>query len=238
MKKLLFVAAVCAASVAHAANVLTFTDLNLGTSVLPGALALSGVCGTCTQTSDANAFHNAYLGGNWDLLIVATQNFGPSSYPNVFGDLASHITGGGAAIGQNWLTSESVFAALFEASQTGEVNQTKISTDADQVFAGLGATASLFNPGWGVYTTTLGTLGGGSALGTLGSGAAVVRGNGGRTYFNSFLLDTFATQSQGERLVANEINLALGCGAPVPEPSTMAFGAAGLLALVFRRMRS
>ena len=217
-----------------AANILIFEDFALDASAIPGALALSGACGLCQTETDSGAFNLALTGGTWDLVIYAEQD--GNTFSNSVAELTAYLASGGRMIGQTWMTGG--LDALLEGSGVS-ANGTEITTDADPVFAGLGPTISLTSPGWGTFSRGWNPVGGGVGLGSItGGGSAIIRGNGGRTYLNAALTDTYSPLADGERLLANEINDLLGStGTPVPEPSSIGLAGLGLFALAFMRRR-
>ena len=199
-----------------AGNVLVFEDYVVGTSAIPGALTLWGGCGTCTTTTDTGTFNT--LG----------------EYSASAAELTAYINAGGRLIGQTWLTGG--LDGLLQASHVSS-NGNVITTDGNAVFAGLGSTISLSNPGWGIYSQGWSPVGGAVGIGTFSSGgSAIILGNGGRTYLNAGLTDTYSPTSDGSRLIANEIGLVLN-ETSVPEPSTFVGLGLGLAVLALRRLR-
>ena len=71
-------------------------------------------------------------------------------------------------------------------------------------------------------------------MGTLDSGGcAVIQGNGGLTFLNAPLNDTYGTITDGQQLIANELDLA-----SAPEPGSFLLIGGGLLGLAgFARRR-
>lgn len=237
MKRVLgltLVALLSMAGTLSAGNILVYEDYLVGTSAVPGALALWGGCGTCTTTSDSGTFNSLLTGGGWDVVIYAEQ--GSGVFASSATELANYVSGGGKLIGQTWLTGG--LDALLEASSAGQNGDT-ITTDGNPVFAGLGGTISLVNPGWGTFSQGWTAVGGGVGIGSFNSGgSAIISGNGGRTFMNAGLTDTYSPGSDGERLIANEIGILLGeSGAAVPEPSTFVGMGLGLAALAFKKLR-
>ena len=215
-----------------AGNVLVFEDYVVGTSAIPGALTLWGGCGTCTTTTDTGTFNTLLVAGGWDLVIYAEQDTG--EYSASAAELTAYINAGGRLIGQTWLTGG--LDGLLQASHVSS-NGNVITTDGNAVFAGLGSTISLSNPGWGIYSQGWSPVGGAVGIGTFSSGgSAIILGNGGRTYLNAGLTDTYSPTSDGSRLIANEIGLVLN-ETSVPEPSTFVGLGLGLAVLALRRLR-
>ncbi len=214
----------------QAGNVLVFEDLLHGTSAIPGALALWGGCGICTTRTTSAAFNADLTAGGWDLVIYAEQN--ASTFVNSATQLATWVAGGGKLIGQTWRTGG--LDALLQAS-AASTNGSTITTSGHAIFAGLGGTIALANPGWITFSRGWNPTGLATGLGTLDSGgSAVIHGNSGRTFLNAPLTDTYNPGSDGERLLANEIGFLMN---PVPEPSTLVFMGIGTAALGFARAR-
>ncbi len=227
-------AALCLAGTVNAGsiNVLAFEDGALGTSVLPGALSLWGQCGTCTTTTDSSTFDSLLSGGGWNVVIYAEQDF--EDFSSSASLLNAYVAGGGKLIGQTWLTGG--LDNLLQASGTS-TNGTVITTDGNPVFAGLGSTIALNNPGWGIFSQGWTPTAGAVGIGLIDSGGyAIVLGNGGNTYLNAGLTDTYLAPADGQRLIANELTQ-LSAGGLVPEPGTFVLLGCGLLALGTLRRR-
>ena len=223
----------CMAGTLTAGNILVFEDFAVGTSAIPGALTLWGGCGTCTITNDTTNFNTLLTGGGWDVVIYAEQADG--TYSGSAAQLTAYVSGGGRLIGDTWQTGG--LDGLLQASQASS-NGSLITTDGNPVFAGLGATITLTNPGWGIYSQGWDPVGGAVGIGSLDSGGfAIILGNGGRTYMNAPLTDTYSPLSDGERLIANEIGILEG-STTTPEPSTFVGLGLGLAVLAIRRVRS
>lgn len=233
--KTLFFAALLAASAvvgprpAEAVNILYFEDGTVGTSSVPGALSLLGLTGSTTTATDTTNFNTLLTSNTYDLVIFGEQS--NTVFPDVSAAFTNYINGGGKALATTWL-SDSGLSALFDALTRVDTNETTIGTDGHPIFAGLGATVELTNPGWGVFSSSWDPDAGATGLGTLGSGSAAILGNGGRTLLFGPLFDTYDGLSEGERLVANGIDFLLDSETSVvPEPSTLAMLGLGLFGL-------
>jgi hypothetical protein len=218
-------------SFAGTINVLYWTDYNVGTSVIPGAIALvPGAVGTAA--SDQSDFNTKLAAGGWDVVIFGEQN--TSVWGGSSADITSYVSGGGKVIGATWLTGSGM-ASFFDATLYASTNSNYITTDSNPIFAGLGPTVGLYNPGWGVFSLGFGT--GATCAGTLEyGGCGAIIGNGGQTILNAALFDSYSPQAGGEQLVANEIMVLAGATA-TPEPASLLLLGAGFSLLAIRRKR-
>jgi hypothetical protein len=221
---------------AEAVNILYFEDQSLGTSAVCGALALLGLTGSTTTATDTTNFNTLLTSNAYDLVIFGEQD-SSTTFLDVSVALTGYVSGGGKVLGTTWL--DEGFGALMGAAGRVEENATTITTDGSPIFAGLGPTIELIDPGWGVFSSSW-DEGAATGLGTLGAGAAVVQANGGRTLLYGPLFDTYDDLPEGERFIANGIGLLLDETTAVPEPSalaTLGFGLFGLWLVVARRAR-
>jgi hypothetical protein len=222
-----------------AIDILYFVDLNVGTDRM--AQALAALPGTYTVTTAASipGFTASLTGGGFEMAIFHQQNSGGSDYDAAFAAIAAHIAGGGLAIANDW-TLTAAHAAPFEANFTGGTNEPSFTVTEAGLLPGLSNPVDLSNPGWGIFSTSQGTIGGGSASAVFPStAAAIVLGNSGRTYFNGFLSDTFVDGPEGVQLYINEIvRLAEGVQQAVPEATSMVVWSLLLGVVAIRRKRS
>jgi len=223
---------------ASASSILYFNDFAVGTDRMAQALADPAITGSHTVTTAATlaGFIAALSGGGYDLAIFFEQSDYGSQYDAAFTALATFIAGGGAAIATDW-SLDNNHAYAFNAFFTGGVNEFPFSVTDPNLLAGVTTPVDLFNPGWGIFSMPLGTLPGGSCAASFAnSTCAIVMGNGGRTYFNGFLSDTFVTGTDGVNLYISEIQAALPAQL-VPEPGTLALLGMGLLAAGYWRRK-
>lgn len=212
---------------AYGANILLFTDLTQGTSVIPGAIVLTG--NTATNASSSGEFITLINTESWDLVILGKHSGGVSDAAVT--NLSNYIQNGGRAIAATWY--DDALRPLFEASWVGE-NNNAIHPDAHPIFIGIDSGITFTNPGWGTYNVSWTPLGTAECAGTLGAGCAAIIGNGGRTILSGPLFDSYVNVAQGELYIANQINYLLGTS-NVPEPATWMLMSGGLLLGAFRR---
>src|SRR4030095_7310169 len=168
---LVIAAFLASANPASATAILHFEDDLAGTSSVPGALALLGLTESTTTATSVDDFQaKLESGGPWDIVIFGEQN--GFVFPGMLAtDLTAFVSGGGHVLGATW-RSDSGFAAFMHADVV-DTNALTITTDASPVFAGMGPTITLFNPGWVVtWTQSWSPIDSAVAAGTLGEGAA------------------------------------------------------------------
>lgn len=216
MKKLLqafgLIATLSGAGSLSAASILYWADYSYSSNSMAGALAdLTGTHTITTATGDTD-FTTLLSGGGFDLAILAHQNYWSSSYTSDEA-LAAFVLGGGRAIFQSWDLDSSTLVP-YEAAFTGATNETSATVTNAALSAGLSSNPlSLFNPGYGIFST--GLSGTGTSAATFGNGdTAIMVGNGGRSIVNGFLIDSIADYDDGKQLYKNEIGYVLGDGAP------------------------
>ena len=222
MKRLSLCGLLLGAATAHcwAGSVLVWEDYDLGTSAVTGAITLAG--DTETLAPDQATFNTLLAGGGWTAVIFAEQ--GGFVYADSASQLSTWIAGGGDLIADTW--QDGGLDNLLDAS-SASTNGTTITTTGDPIFAGLGSTITLSNPGWSIFSQGYNALAGGTCLGTIDSGGcAVVLGNGGQTYLNGPLTDTYSSISDGQTLMANELEQFAATA--TPEPATLLLGGSGV----------
>lgn len=226
---LLGVGAMVGPQPAAAVNILYFDDGSVGTNAVTGALSLLGLSGSTTTATSTGNFNTLLTSNTYDLVILGEQS-DSDTFTSVALALTGYVTGGGKVLGTTWLNEG--FGALMGATGRVATNATSITTDGSPIFAGLGPTIELTNPGWGVFSSSWDPDSGTTGFGTLGAGSAIVQANGGRTLLYGPLFDTYDDTQEGERLIANGINLLLDDEpSVVPEPSTLAMLGLGLFGL-------
>jgi hypothetical protein len=217
---------------ASAQNILWWEDYTLGTSVVPGALALYSY--TATQATGSADFYNKLTSNPWDLVIFGEQNTLEFDGA-VQTALMNYVTGGGKVLGATW--EGSPFAQYMGAT-IGGTNPGYLTGDTHPIFDGLG-TINLANPGWGIYARAYGT-GAGTCLGTTQyGGCAAVLGNGGNTLLLSPLFDAYADLGVGQQFVGQSADFLLNGGSTqvTPEPVSMTLIATGLAGIASARRK-
>lgn len=228
MKKLirntLLLVAMLFALPAQAANVLYGYDFYLGANSVSAALTAGGHTVT-TVTDDWTTFNSDLAGGGFDLVIAIVQN---SSNGVDEASLSSHIAGGGRAILTDW-TQTASFATMFEASYTGNTNDSSSTFDAS---IGVANPVAIINPGWGIFSMGLAPTGGGVSLCTASpSGdSCLVQGNGGNTILLGFLTDIYGI-AESEAVMRGVIALVAEARPAIAVP-TMSQWALMVLALL------
>lgn len=213
-------------------SILYYSDLDLGTSSVPGALTMLGLTAT-TATSTAQ-FGTLLSGGSWDLVMFGHHNYS-STATDVMTQLTSYMSGGGKLLAATWGTSPLPGFMEAVAQQT---DVSPIYTDSHPIFAGLGPSIGLLpGLGWGIWSQSYSPVGAAQCLGTLGSYCAGVLGHGGRSLLLGPLFDTYADLGQGEQFVAQSAKFLLGDVTAVPEPATLLMLIPGLLGIAVVRRR-
>ena len=219
---------------AKASSILYFSDLSVGPDRMAQALTSSEVTSTYTVTTAASvdAFTTLLNGGGFSLAILFEQNqHDDPGWDAAFDALGGFLAGGGAAIADDW-TGTATHIAPFGAAFTGNTNDGTMTVVNAALLPGVSNPLSLTNPSdaWTVFSNGLSVSGGATCGASNSTGeCAIVIKNGGRSFFNGFLNDTFADGSQGVNIYVNEITGGLRAASPVPEPTTMIFVGSGLL---------
>src|SRR5690606_21544909 len=97
--------------------------------------------------------------------------------------LANFAAAGNKVMYFDW-TQNNTFAALFDYSYTGSVNNTQVTVTDSELAAALPSNPfTLANTGWGVFSTGMNPLGATQVLATFSDGTGAILANPGRTVF-------------------------------------------------------
>jgi hypothetical protein len=214
----------------QAGSVLWYTDDDQGTNVIPGGITLAGHTGT--QATSSSDFNTQLSSSTWDAVIIGEQS--DSLWSSVSAGLTTYLAGGGKIIGATWRSDG---MSLFFDATVMATNQSPITTNAHAIWASLPSTVSFTNPGWGTYSQTYSPNGTAVGTGAVGGGYGAIIGNDGNTILNAALFDSYANATEGERLVANELNYLIDDSAGVPEPGSWSLLAGGLAAVAVKMRR-
>lgn len=108
-------------------------------------------------------------------------------------------------------TYNNTLAVIFEASYTGNTNQTAVTITDPVLATGLTNPFTLVNPGWSIFSTGLTAIGSGEVLATFENGnAAIIRGNDKHTIILGYLSDT-PPLAMRQQLFENVLNFIV-CG--------------------------
>lgn len=197
---------------ARAATVLLFIDALQGTDfVTPALTALGHTVTTATSWAD---FNTKLSTSPPQLAIALNQN---STLGADLPTMTTYISGGGHVIFADW-TETATFGTLFNATYTGNDNQSPMNFTNPALSAGITNPQPLSNPGWGTFAMGLTAGVGGTSACTFPSDSCVVVGNSGRTIILGFLSDT-PQAGDGVQLWENIIGLA-GFGGSVVTTAT------------------
>jgi hypothetical protein len=212
MKRSIILAVIIALTVgiqtARAASILYYPDYTRGIDYMAMALTALSATDTVTVATSPTDFATKLASGSYDMAIFFQQEGQGPDYDAAFAALSTFIAGGGLAIADDW-TRNIAPGAVFDTTFTGGFNETSlIITDVALLAGFTSPQVSLGNPGWGFFSLDLAVADpAATCSASFPTGCAIVSGNGGHTFFNGFLSDTFNESGlPGEQLYENEIN--------------------------------
>lgn len=152
-----------------------------------------------TTVSSAADFATGIASGNYNLAVLFTQSYSTTSYTAITKDiLSTYINGGGMMMYATYSTSDTEFAALFNAGFSGNTNIEAVTLTDPLLIAKAGVSSfTLTNHGYGIFSTGLTAQTGGTVLANFGNGdAAIILGNEGHTMMLGYLSGTPSTKTQ------------------------------------------
>ena len=171
--------------------------------------ALTNTGFNVTIATDYTDFNTKLASGNYALGVVF-NNGGCCFLGLDLQTTQNFIANGGCMIFCDWELTQS-FAALFEASFTGNGNITPMTITDPALAAGITNPVAILNTAWGTWSTALAPAGNGEVLATFPDGsAAIVRGNNAHTMLLGYLSDT-PPDADRQKLLENVIK-ATTCG--------------------------
>lgn len=178
---------------------LVYIDAVNGDDKVEEALA-SQRCNVTTVFNSTD-FATGLASGNYDLAVLFTQSYSTMNYSStITKDLIStFINGGGMMIYSTWDKDNDIeYAALFNAGFSGATNITNVTITDPLIIGKTGiSTYTVENHGYGVFSTGLTVLTGGTALANFDNGdAAMIQGNEGHTIMLGYLSSTPSTKIQ------------------------------------------
>jgi hypothetical protein len=196
-------------------TILYWADTVVSTDQMQAALQGLPSQYSVTIASGDSDFATKIGSGDYQIGILFIQGSFSSSYSSPAA-LDSFVANGGRAIYADW-SRNNTFAGAFDASFTGNANDSTVTVTDPRLTPNLPSNPfSLTNPGYGIFSTGLAVLTGGSTSATFSTAeSAIIVGNNNRTIMNGFLNDTVPSSD----LFHNEIILiSPSC---VPPPSGM-----------------
>ena len=199
---------------ANQITILYWADFVIATDQMQAALQGLPAQYSVTIATDEDDFATKIASGNYQVGILFIQSAGAQTHASAAA-LDTFVAGGGKAIYADW-SQDDTYAAAFDAGFTSNVNDSSVTVTEPRFLPNLPSNPfALTNPGWGVFSTGLTPLAGGSTAATFSNAeAAIVIGNSDRTIMNGFLNDTVPSSD----LFRNEILFLTTSGcAPAPD---------------------
>jgi hypothetical protein len=149
---------------------------------------------TYTVASNGDEFAKLLNNNPFDLAILFAQSGPASSHPEAVEALSQFVTErGGSGMFATWTNSDKSILNMFRASMTGKTNLTKATIYEPLSLSLTENPISLSNQDWGIFSTGLTALDGGTVMGTFENGeAAIVSSFDGRMLVYGFLNDAMS----------------------------------------------